>query len=254
MTASPTKPLPRRRRWPLIVGGLFVLLVVFSGVGFVTASTLEDRDTFCISCHTAPETTYYNHAYIALDNPTLPVTDLASAHYLLSKQHNKEPFACIQCHRGDSSLGHRVAAITLGARDSVIYVVGQENPTLEKTETREGWLSNAACVSCHSDYLLTVKGLDNHFHTKLPQTADVLAKGGKVTVSDALKNNPEAAKEWLAPVSGVTLTCTSCHLAHTTLQNGMSNFFMDSQHRNEACVSCHKVAKKGPQDATTLGN
>lgn len=250
---TPT-PAPRRRRWPLMVGGLFVLLILFSGAGFVVASTLEDHDTFCISCHTVPEVTYYNRAYISLDNPNEMVTDLATAHYHLSQKDGKAAFACIDCHRGDGGLPHRVAAITLGARDSFTFVLGRENPTTEKTETREGWLSNAACVACHIDTLLNVKGLDNHFHTKLPQTADALAKGGKVTYSDAFKGKEDTGKEWLQPITNAPLTCTSCHLAHTTLQNGMTNYFMDSTRRNEACVSCHKVARKGPQDATTLGN
>ncbi len=254
-----TSPAPvtssvRRRRWPLIVGGLFIVLILFSGVGFVVASTLEDQDTFCISCHTAPEVNYYNRAYMSLDNPTDTVTDLATAHYHLSQKDGKEAFACINCHRGDGSLGQRVAAIILGGRDSLIYLTGGENPQIEKTETREGWLSNAACVSCHTDVLLNVKGLDNHFHTKLPQVAEALAKGGKVTYSDAFKGKEDTAKEWIQPVTNAPLNCTSCHLAHSTLPNGMTNFFMDNSRRNEACVSCHKVVKKGPQDAAALGN
>ncbi len=253
---SPVTPVmaTRRRRWPLIVGGLFALLIVFSGVGFVTASTLEDHDSFCVACHTIPESTYYNRAYIALDHAEVPITDLATAHYHLSQKDKKTAFACIDCHRGSSNLPDRVAAIALGARDSVTFVAGHEDPTLAKTETREGWLSNVACVGCHTDTLLNVKGLNNHFHTKLPQVVDLLAKGDKITIDSSFTGGAEAAKEWSSPVANAPLVCTSCHLAHTTLPNGMNSFFMDNQLRNAACISCHKVVGKGPQNAADLGS
>ncbi len=144
--------------------------------------------------------------------------------------------------------------MALGARDSVTYVVGREDPAIEKTQTREGWLSNAACVSCHTDVLLNVKGLGNHFHTKLPQVADALAQGGKVVVSASFTGSQAAAQEWVNPISAAPVNCTSCHLAHSTIQNGMANFFIDSDRRNEACISCHKVAGKGPQDVANLGS
>ncbi len=247
-------PIPRRRRrWPLIIGGLFALLIIFSGVGFVTASTLEDHDSFCIACHTIPETTYYNRAYIELDNPDLTITDLATYHYHISPEKRRLPFACIDCHRGDSGLGDRIAAITLGARDSVTFVTGHENSTLEKTQTNEGWLSNAACVSCHTDTLLDVKGLPNHFHTKLPQVAALLAAGKQSTIDATFTGTADSAKDWITAVTNVPLTCTSCHVAHSTLANGMSSKFVDNARRIEACISCHKVAKQGPQDAADLG-
>src|SRR5258708_3605524 len=139
---------PRRKRWPIIAAIGFFVLIVIGGAGFVTATALEEHDTFCISCHTVPETTYFNRAYISLDNLNDQVPDLATAHYNLSKLHGKSDFACIDCHRGDSSLGQRVSTLALGGRDAVIYVVGRENPAIEKTQTAEGWLPNAACTTC----------------------------------------------------------------------------------------------------------
>jgi predicted CXXCH cytochrome family protein len=248
------KPPRRLKRWPIFIGLAFVAMLLFGGVGFVVASTLEEYDTFCISCHTVPETTYFNRAYIALDNPTLAVNDLSSAHYHLAQDGKKEPFGCIDCHRGDGSLPHRVATIALAARDTLTYVTGQENPAIGKTDIREGWLPNAACVSCHKDLLLNVKGLENHFHTLLPQAKDARAQGAPLTVSDVLKGKDEAVKTWSTPVENAPLTCTSCHLAHTTIPNGKAVFYMDAQRRNAACVSCHVAVGKGPQDAASLGN
>src|SRR5450432_27703 len=169
-SGASSSPAPRkRRRWPVIAGIGFFVLIVLSGVGFVTASALEEHDTFCISCHTVPETTYYNRAQLALDNAAAPVPDLATIHYQLYQKDGKPAFECIDCHRGDSSLSQRVSTIALGGWDALIYVVGQEDPTIEKTQTAEGWLPNDACVACHTDTLLRLAGVQNHFHNHLPQ-------------------------------------------------------------------------------------
>ena len=247
---SPVVPAsPRRRRWPVVLGGLFALLIVFSGVSFATATVLEDQDTFCISCHTVPETTYYNRAYISLDHPNQDVTDLATAHYHLSQTGNKTPFSCIDCHRGDQSLLSRVAAIALGAKDTLVYVVGRENTKIETMPslTETDWLSNSACISCHTAALLdTSNGLGNHFHTKLPQVAALRNTGSSPsTVSDS---------KWGQPVDNVNLQCTSCHVAHKTAPAGSAKMFIDSQYEAEACVTCHKVAHEGPQDVANIQN
>ncbi len=251
-----TTPKKRRaRRWPLLIGGAFVALLLFSGIGFVAASALEEHDTFCISCHTVPETTYFNRAYYSVDNPTLPVNDLSSAHYhIAAAKDSKEPFACIDCHRGDGSLGHRVSTLLLAGRDTVTWLTGNENPSIAKTDIREAWLPNAACVGCHADYLRDIKGLDNHFHTLLPQAKQAAANGAKLTIAEALKNNPDAIKEWSTPVENAPLTCTGCHLPHSEIPNGEKVFFMETQRRNTACIACHVAAGKGPQDANSLGN
>jgi hypothetical protein len=249
--SSEATPARRKRRfWPVIAGIAFVLVL---GVGgFVTASALEEHDTFCTSCHTVPETTYFNRAYVALDNPQTQVTDLATAHYHLSQQENKPAFSCISCHRGDASLGQRISTLALAGRDTLIYVLGKEDPTIEKEHTKEGWLPNAACVSCHTDTLLTLKGLDNHFHTHLPQAAAALANGGTLIVSEAHQNEKDRLMALGLQTVNTPLVCSDCHQAHATLANGAAVFFMDAVRRDDACVSCHHIAQKGPQDASSL--
>jgi nitrate/TMAO reductase-like tetraheme cytochrome c subunit len=251
---EPSIPAPRsqRRRWLIRLGILTSVLVILGIGGFFTASALEEHDSFCISCHTVPEVTYYNRAYMSLDSPKQPVYDLATAHYLLSKEHSKGDFACIDCHRGDSSLGHRVSTLALAGRDALIYVLGKEDPTIEKTSTREGWLPNAACTNCHADTLLQLNGLGNHFHTHLPQAAVALAQVGKLTVPDSLKDREAVLLANGLDTINTALLCTDCHAAHATIVNGSASFFMDSDQRNKACVSCHQTAKEGPQDEKGL--
>lgn len=240
---------PRRRRWPILAGLAFIAVLILGAGSFVVASALEDHDSFCIACHTVPETTYFNRAYISLDNSSEPVTDLATAHYHLAQQKNTAAFACINCHRGDASLTQRVSTIALGGRDAVIYVVGREDPTIEKTQTAESWLPNAACVSCHTDTLLRLQGLDNHFHNYLPQAAQALANGGTLTVPDSSLSaqRDQLLKRGLKTIN-TTLTCTDCHVAHGSVNSGEKTSFMDVARRNQECVTCHVAAKEGPQN------
>ncbi len=256
--ASPApQPAPRRRRrWPVIAGiGFFVLLILGSG-SFVVASALEDQDSFCISCHTVPETTYYNRAYMALDNTSAAVPDLATAHYLLSQEHGKPAFACIDCHRGDASLGNRIATIALGGRDMVIYVLGRADPTIEKTQIAEGWLPNNSCIGCHTDTLLRQAGLDNHYHNYLPQTAALLANGATPEAATATNGSNGANggrfNSRAFRTINVNLNCTDCHLAHTTLINGATTMFVNTSAVAIQCVECHKIAHEGPQNASQI--
>ncbi len=253
ITPPSAMPAMRLRRWPVFAVLAFVGLIVLGGAGFIGASVLEEHDTFCIACHTVPEVTYYNRAYVSLDNPDDRVTDLATAHYQLSQIHNKSPFSCIDCHRGDTSLGHRVSTLALGGRDAAIYVLGKEDPTIEKTRTKEGWLPNASCTNCHSDALLLLKGLDNHFHNHLPEAAAALARGGTLKVADTTPQDKRAdlLRVGLKTVN-TPLVCSDCHLAHKAVTAGATTFFMDIVRRNEACVTCHQTAKEGPQDVNSL--
>ena len=254
ITSVASVPAPtgnrRHRRWPLIIGGLFAFLIMFSGAGFATATVLEDQDTFCISCHTVPETTYYNRAYISLDHPLQTVTDLATAHYHLSQTGNKTPFACIDCHRGDQTLPARVAAIAVGAKDTLVYVAGRENTRIETvpSPTETDWLSNSACISCHAATLLdTSYGFTNHFHTKLPQAAALRTSNGAAAPTGR-------QNQWAQPVNNVNLQCTSCHQAHVTVANGSAQKYIDAQYEADACVSCHVIAHEGPQNVADLRN
>jgi len=259
--ATDPPPVPaviprKRRRWPLILGVLVVLAILFSGVGFVTATALENQDTFCISCHTVPETTYYNRAYISLDNPnnTATVTDLATAHYHLSQANGKTPFACIDCHRGDaSSILDRTAAIALGAKDTGVWVLGRGDPTIEKPADANGiWLTDAACISCHTTTLLNVNGFNNHYHTRLPETAQLAATGKQFVVSgDASQlNKDRVLSAWTGGVN-VSLNCSSCHVAHQTMTNGAASQFVNQPMVLKACQACHIAAGQGPQDLTS---
>src|SRR5262249_40910908 len=153
------------------------------------------------------------------------VTDLATMHYHLV-QAKGQSFACINCHRGDSSLSQRISTLALGGRDAVIFVLGREDPTIEKAQISQSWLTNSACISCHTDTLLRVDGFNNHFHNYLPAAADVLAKGGKITTSDGSNGQNSFGRRRAFRTVKTSLTCTDCHQAHKSVSNGEATTFM----------------------------
>jgi hypothetical protein len=74
----------RALRWLIVTGAVVAVGIILASGGLVTAIQLENRNAFCASCHTEPESEYYQRSLAA------PV-DLASAH-------NAKNVACIQCH------------------------------------------------------------------------------------------------------------------------------------------------------------
>lgn len=254
-TGTPNPPRRRRRHWLLILLGVFLVLFGLASGGFVVVTALEEQDTFCISCHLAPEITYFNRAYMALDNPAQPAPDLSTAHYLAAQKSKGPNFKCIDCHRGDAGLPHRIAAVALGAKDTAVFALGQYDQTTEKHRTKTGWLANASCLNCHSETLLELDGINNHFHSYLPAAREAANRGGQVVIGDALKAatqaDPERADLSLRTIQ-VGLLCSDCHQPHKALVSGVTTFFMDTDLRNAACVECHVTAKEGPQDVRQL--
>jgi nitrate/TMAO reductase-like tetraheme cytochrome c subunit len=246
---------PRRQRWLVLLFAIGFALFAVGSLSFVVASALEEHDPFCISCHTAPEITYYNRAYYALDHPAEAILDLSTLHYHAAQAAGSAPFKCIDCHRGDGSLPHRVTTVALGAYDAVIYLLGQDDPTIEKQRTKTGWLANASCAACHSKTLLKLDGINNHFHTYLPQAREAFLRVGTLSIGaglqQALAERSSAPPTDLETIA-VQLFCSDCHQAHKAQPLTADKFFMDETLRNTACVACHLVARAGPQDAREL--
>lgn len=249
-----TTEIARRKRWLVYCLAAGFALIALGSLSFAIATALEEHDPFCISCHTAPEITYYNRAYYALDHPSEPIPDLSTLHYRAAQQ-AETAFKCIDCHRGDGSLPHRGTAIALGAYDVLIYLLGQDDPTIEKQRTKTGWLANAACATCHAESLLRLDGINNHFHTYLPQAREAFLRGNALSLGEGLRKaraESGAAEPIELETIAIQLFCTDCHQAHKAQPLAADKFFMDTTLRNTACVACHLVAKVGPQDVREL--
>lgn len=149
--AKATKGASRlRRAWWLIpvvaLGAFFVL----TGGGFVVAKTLEERDSFCASCHSEPEATYYQRSLAAQPS------DLASFHHGKSTR-------CIDCHAGPGLSG-RVAAMRLGAGDLLAFALHTAVQPAPLTQP----IGDSNCLKCHADVAAT-RNMNRHFHAFLSQ-------------------------------------------------------------------------------------
>ncbi len=102
----------KRRKFiltPIMKVGIAALgvAILLTASGFTFAATRETHDSFCASCHTQPESTFYQRSV----DPQ-PV-DLASAH-------TPKNTRCIDCHSGVGVFG-RVQAELLGAHNALAY-------------------------------------------------------------------------------------------------------------------------------------
>ena len=91
----------------------------------------ESHDTFCTSCHTMPESTFYDRSTAAQ-----PV-DLASFH-------TTKNTACIDCHSGQGIFG-RIQAELMGARNAFKWYTG----TAVQPAVLTFPIGDGNCLKCH---------------------------------------------------------------------------------------------------------
>ncbi len=187
---------PQAKKFPLIavLVGVLALGVVLAGGGFAFAASQEQNDSFCASCHTQPESTFFERF-----NAAQPV-DLASYH------HAKKT-ACIDCHSG-VGLGGRLQAELLGAHNAFAFYTGTAvQPAVLAYPIRDD-----SCIKCHEK---TIKPAgttrNNHFHPLLAkwQAADPNA-GGCVSCHSGHATNGTAQTRFQNKVA-YTPVCNACH-------------------------------------------
>ncbi len=136
----------KNRRWPVWAALAAVLL--FASAGLATAATQEDHDSFCASCHSQPESTFFQRTQTA-------AVDLASQHQAAAATR------CIDCHSGPGVTG-RAGAMALGARDLAAWVTHTDQQPAPLTVP----VSDATCLKCHGD-VPTTRDFNRHFHAFL---------------------------------------------------------------------------------------
>ncbi len=192
------KRIQKRRRKSFLARPLFlgvaVAAVLLAAGGFSFAATQESHDSFCASCHTQPESTYYQRSLGAQ-----PV-DLASAH------EDQQQARCIDCHSGSGLFG-RVGAELLGARNAVAWYTHTATQPAPLTAP----IGDGNCLKCHQQVITQTPDLNNHFHVFLTrwQAADPHA-GGCVSCHSSHTTGATADTTYMAeaPVSQV---CGACH-------------------------------------------
>jgi nitrate/TMAO reductase-like tetraheme cytochrome c subunit len=180
-----------------------IAVVILSISGFAFAATQEQNDSFCASCHTQPETTFYERSTAAA------ATDLASFH-------KTKTTACIDCHSG-SGLGGRLTAEVLGARNAVAWFTG----TAVQPAPLNFPISNDNCLKCHATVLSGSStnirdrtfGPQGHYHRFLSRwQAASTAAASCVTCHSGHKQGGTAAQMWINTAT-IGSTCDGCHRA-----------------------------------------
>ena len=176
------------------IAAAIILLLAGSGLGF--AASQEENDAFCASCHTQPESAYYERSLAAT-----PV-DMASSHHTTDDQNSK----CIDCHSGVGVIG-RFSATLLGARNAFMLFTHTETQPAPLTVP----IRDENCTKCH-DNLNRQTDLSNHFHAFLTRWQTIDPQAARcVDCHPAHTTGGEAAQGFLQ-AEHIDPICERCHL------------------------------------------
>jgi hypothetical protein len=243
------------RRWrkaaQLILGALALLaaLAVISAVG---VSVTEERDAFCATCHLNPERTYVNRAARAsqafeqgqqqeLTSDDLQQTGRDAARDLASA-HRAAALNCVACHRGDNSLSDRAIALTLGGRNTLLYLTGQFDPDHSGVVNPD--LVETSCLHCHVDQPLLGRA-----DRPAQRSADGAGDGevNPVTV-DSFENHFHSYLFAPEYINQTAVGCLDCHPSHLEIPPIVPFFIDEEDIVLPACVQCHIDVQRGPID------
>ncbi len=178
----------RLARLGLIIG-VVAVLVLTGGTAY--ALQLENQDAFCASCHTQPETQFYQQS---LDKTTVT----------LAAFHTQKEVRCIDCHSGGGMFG-RSEGLSQGTQDLLSYYSGQYHKPAITTNK----LSDDSCTKCHSD-IFAARDMNNHFHFFLPQWQSLDPNAAHCIDCHTSHTTGDSTQGYLStPV--VTNICESCH-------------------------------------------
>ena len=194
----------------IIISSAIAAVVIAATAAFSIGYTRENDDAFCASCHTEPESTYYERS-------------IASEAVDLAAFHHDEETRCIDCHSGKGLTG-RARAMLLGARDWVAYQSGRYVQPAVTTHPED----RDSCTKCHSFSFLGgeagegpsldgVRGHDGHYHS------------GRLLITWRIRGGPENA-------------CAACHPAHVTMSFAS---YSGSAVIEKGCKDCHNQLGEG---------
>jgi hypothetical protein len=169
-----------------------VLIFGMAG-GTAYAIQLENQDAFCASCHTEPESKYYQQS---LDRNTQN----------LAAFHAQKQVRCIDCHSGGGPFG-RVEGLMQGGQDLVAYDSGHYHApavTLSK-------LGDGSCTKCHADTMAN-RTFNNHFHVFLANWQSVDSNAAHCVDCHVAHPVSDPNQQFLS-VQKVQTICQECHNA-----------------------------------------
>lgn len=207
--------IPRRNdkiiHWSCKLDNRRILLIVIavlalaSVAGVTVGIHLENRDAFCASCHTEPESTYFERAQ-------QPPSDLASAHAFL----DTATVRCIDCHSGQGDFG-RVYSLSQGTWDLIHYLSGRYSQPATSTNP----IGDVGCEKCH-----TPRSMSNALFTDT------------TIPSRSHYHFTEFLDEWASRAPHPAGTCAYCHVAHSQGGTEVTRYTPVADMEN-ACNNCH---------------
>ena len=186
-----------------IVTALAVLGVVVLVVGLWGSISMENSNRFCASCHTEPESAYYDRTQQAA------IADLATLH-------TSKGVRCIDCHSGQGFMARIAGVVNYGMRDTLAFYSGRYHSPAITTRP----LDNVSCTKCHDPAALVTQGMGEegsrgHYHETSLQ-ALWRQSGGPVN------------------------RCAACHPAHPQVGSA-ATLFTSLEIAGRGCQDCHRV-------------
>lgn len=188
------KPLVKKSKFAILpfLGIAAIVAVLLGTGGMVFASSQEDHDSFCASCHTQPESTFFERS-----TASTPV-DLASAH-------TPKEVRCIDCHSGSGVTG-RIQAEMMGARNALMWYTGTAIQPAKVTFP----IQDSNCLKCHSDVTLA-RTQNNHFHYFLARWQAADAQAAHCVSCHGGHSTDGSADTAFLTDANVQPVCQACH-------------------------------------------
>ncbi len=183
-------PIPPRLLRILLVALACAVLLPVSG--FTYAASMEQHDSFCASCHTQPESTYYQRSLDATSS------DLASAH-------TPKAVRCIDCHSGEGLPG-RMSAELLGAHNAFAWYTRTAVQPAKLTRK----VTDGQCLKCHAQVSQS-NDQNNHFHYFLSRWQQIDKNAGTCVSCHQGHSTQGDAQLMYLNRDTTTLVCESCH-------------------------------------------
>jgi len=183
------------RRIQVIALSVAAAFIVFGLAIPLGAMQLENHDSFCASCHTEGEVTFFNRSLVVSDKST----DLASFHAA------KKAARCIDCHTGPSIIG-RYGGLMAGATDLISFYSGH----YPQPAALEEPMSDTNCTKCHAD-IGVKQDFNNHFHVLLPKWQAMDPKAAGCVDCHASHDTTNDANAMFLNQTKTEQVCQRCH-------------------------------------------
>jgi hypothetical protein len=183
------------KRNQIIAASVIGALIVFGLVVPLSAMQMENHDSFCASCHTEGELTFFNRSLVGTDR----TTDLASFHAA------QKAARCIDCHTSPGIVG-RYGGLMAGATDLISFYSGHypQPAALEKP------MGDGNCTKCHTDVAAN-QDFNNHFHLYLAKWQAVDPKAAGCVDCHVSHDTTNDANAMFLNKAKTEQICQNCH-------------------------------------------